>query len=913
MDQQEIEEIFGEARQVAMQLATDGNLEAALLHLDKKFHQSGMMEDYAVQGFYWRARTLILEAHELNLEGLDASFRSADFYIKSNKPIEAAKSKVAAIGLFGRLNRLNDAEDLANKLLPMFEGFLFAQILIRQNLATAYSIAGTPNRALELYKQNYVDSLSLSSYDFALLSLMEIALELERLGEYDQALKSYRDIDFKITSLDSFRPKSNFQIKKGFNHAILLLKLGRFEEGLALLDTVRGENKLTIPSDKGFVNMAEGAIRSYLGDAELAVYYFEQAIDSFVHPHDKVETYLQMSQHWRTRGRNKLLDALEITYHALEELRESEHIPLKKLILTEQAEIHLALDQRKNAKEVAEEALELSTSDDRPILRRMLQLILAEATLPQTPQQSVIDLMEITADLNLPLEQTIRAKVSLGEAFFQLGNFRSAAAAFSESLSMIQNWGRSIKGHSSQAGLMEQIREPLEYLLECLVKLQTGGLQMMTVLEQVRSQALTEIGSEAYRYQAEGELRELFDRREQLMRQLDILMRPITHRSEESTIMNQAQIGEQESNRANVLKGELVRIEEAIRREQPEPLTAEASAEQVGKDEPLPADTALLTWFQAKENLFVMVKFQGKTEYYPLDVSIELVLADWQKLFRNWLRKKHGRAARGRARDIWANLVGPVRGIIDGADKLLIVPINQLWQIPFGGLIDGALDQHVGERWELVSAPSQSVWRMCHKRQATADGILLVGAAGDPNDDDYLPAVETEIDMLKGKYPQAELLRDVSVTRDNLVSQLSQNRLVHIAGHIEYDAARPVLSGIRLHDNRYFRASDFYLRPNSLTGTHVVLSGCDSGRVSQLGTEIIGLTSSLVAAGAKSVLVSLWPIDDAATAEFMSIYYDFLHESDSPSAALRAAQIKMMHHDTYNHPIYWAAFMSLFS
>ena len=62
-------------------------------------------------------------------------------------------------------------------------------------------------------------------------------------------------------------------------------------------------------------------------------------------------------------------------------------------------------------------------------------------------------------------------------------------------------------------------------------------------------------------------------------------------------------------------------------------------------------------------------------------------------------------------------------------------------------------------------------------------------------------------------------------------------------------------------------------------------------------------------AGTTRVLVSLWSIDDDATAEFMSKFYGFmLQDNLSPAAALNATQEYMQNHDKWSNPFYWAAF-----
>ena len=88
----------------------------------------------------------------------------------------------------------------------------------------------------------------------------------------------------------------------------------------------------------------------------------------------------------------------------------------------------------------------------------------------------------------------------------------------------------------------------------------------------------------------------------------------------------------------------------------------------------------------------------------------------------------------------------------------------------------------------------------------------------------------------------------------------------------------------------------------------VTLSACQSG-VSKItaGDELLGLVRAFLAAGAKSLLVSMWWADDQATAELMEAFYGRLKAGFSRSSALREAQVSLR--ARHPHPYYWAPFV----
>jgi CHAT domain-containing protein len=62
-------------------------------------------------------------------------------------------------------------------------------------------------------------------------------------------------------------------------------------------------------------------------------------------------------------------------------------------------------------------------------------------------------------------------------------------------------------------------------------------------------------------------------------------------------------------------------------------------------------------------------------------------------------------------------------------------------------------------------------------------------------------------------------------------------------------------------------------------------------------------------AGAKSVIATLWKVDDEATAKLMTHFYSRMHQGESPASALRHAQIEVSKDERWSHPYYWAAFV----
>ncbi len=90
----------------------------------------------------------------------------------------------------------------------------------------------------------------------------------------------------------------------------------------------------------------------------------------------------------------------------------------------------------------------------------------------------------------------------------------------------------------------------------------------------------------------------------------------------------------------------------------------------------------------------------------------------------------------------------------------------------------------------------------------------------------------------------------------------------------------------------------------------MVLSACQTGLGKEVkGEGLVGLTRGFMHAGAARVVVSLWNVNDKATADLMTKFYEkMLKQGARPAAALRAAQVEMWKQKQWQSPYYWAAF-----
>jgi len=183
-----------------------------------------------------------------------------------------------------------------------------------------------------------------------------------------------------------------------------------------------------------------------------------------------------------------------------------------------------------------------------------------------------------------------------------------------------------------------------------------------------------------------------------------------------------------------------------------------------------------------------------------------------------------------------------------------------------------------------------------------------------------LPFTRQEADQILAVAPAGSNFKalDFRASRSVATSgELSQYRYVHFATHGYLDAARSGLSAIVLSmideqgnpQDGFLRTHDIYNL--KLPAELVVLSACETGLGKDVkGEGIEGLTRGFMYAGARRVVVSLWNVNDKATAALMQrLYVEMLRSKKTPAAALRAAQIQLLRTRQWQSPYYWAAFV----
>jgi CHAT domain-containing protein/tetratricopeptide (TPR) repeat protein len=309
------------------------------------------------------------------------------------------------------------------------------------------------------------------------------------------------------------------------------------------------------------------------------------------------------------------------------------------------------------------------------------------------------------------------------------------------------------------------------------------------------------------------------------------------------------------------------------------------------------------------------------------------------------------------------SLLGPVADRL--ADRpLVVVADGALHYVPFAALpvpaggvgLSDLESEPLVSRHQVVNLPSLTVLAELRRVEAgrpAPEGAVAVVAdpVFQPNDPRWPPGVPRpplpgepsgdltrlardlgidRFDRLQHAHDEAEAILALAPPAERFgalgfdanlttfkTAPLRRFRYLHIASHSVIDEKHPELSGLvfSLFDSQgrpipgILRLRDLY--DLDLPVDLVVLSACRTALGEEVrGEGLVGLTRGFMSAGAPRVVVSLWNVDDRATAALMKRFYrGLLREGQTPAAALRAAQDSLRRVPGWGAPFYWAGFV----
>jgi CHAT domain-containing protein/tetratricopeptide (TPR) repeat protein len=252
--------------------------------------------------------------------------------------------------------------------------------------------------------------------------------------------------------------------------------------------------------------------------------------------------------------------------------------------------------------------------------------------------------------------------------------------------------------------------------------------------------------------------------------------------------------------------------------------------------------------------------------------------------------------------ELRAAALGPIEQRLRGMRQLVVVPDGALYRVPFAAL--AADGRYLLEQATVSVAPSLNILDALLDR--SPDTLTTFVGVADPRAD--LPRARGEVEDAAARFGRHTVLAGEDASLPRLLASLDGADVLHFATHGELEGGGEP-SWLALTGDGALDAEA--ILDLELDLPLVTLSACRSARGSQQAGEALvnSLARSFLAAGAESVVGSLWDVHDGSTAELMGRFYESLGAGAFVADGLADAQRGMaLSGGPYAHPWYWAGF-----
>lgn len=345
----------------------------------------------------------------------------------------------------------------------------------------------------------------------------------------------------------------------------------------------------------------------------------------------------------------------------------------------------------------------------------------------------------------------------------------------------------------------------------------------------------------------------------------------------------------------------------------------------------LPPRTALLEYALGERSSVLFVITRDSFDALALPASREIALRVAQA--RRELAKPGGltqRRLKEALGDLTHILFAPAADRIVDVDRLVVIPDGDLFHLPFEALSDPAAPEQTAggalRRWTISYLPSAAVWPHLGRAVTPAWQRDLLVLADPPSTAPVdggsregfapLPGAASEAKRIAALFlPERVGLYLGEAAREGLLKESGPGasaRRLHIASHVVISTSDAADSYLLLaadppQDGKLHLREVFNL---DLAAELVVLSGCETALGPQVAGEgVLGFARGFLYAGASDLVVSLWPVSDAATEELMVDFYRQILAGLPPEEALRVAKLTRLD-DGVSRPFIWAPFIA---
>lgn len=840
-------------------------------------------QTYAVNGQFQEALTFIESAH--------------NGYLALRQQLPALRTNLGRMNVLGELGRHQEALSVGEQTIEALQNNdePNAQVLttlVQQNRGICYRRVGQYEQALQAYQaaESGMHTLQmLGPLGEVRNNRGLILMHLGRVGEaiiaFEAAIQVAEETNNKV-----------LHVSASINQGEAYLQLGQYTLSLDALNRAKAlSEQIEAQTNHHFIAL-------HRADVYQALNLYREATDDYQRAN---EAFKQSGMgHYQARAlwgmgaalsaQSKPAEAGAVLEEAITHFEQADNVPMVCGVLLEQSALHALQGQVELARQTAERALGLVRGQGWPVQEVYAHIRLADLAMPDLPAVAKHLASAETLAQNLVFPQLhYRLIQRVGHLRWQEGREDEAEILLNQAVKGIEQMRGTVAHEAMRVSFLRDKITAYEDLLQFYLSRQQWQ-EAFRVAERAKSRTLAELLAG---------MTDSFYESEEIT----------TLQAELNAIYNQFLTTSVEDNRHD-LQSRAIEIEQTIRRlhlqspKQGDPLIEALPADIQWPDN----DVTTIAFHVISDEIMAFVVIEGELTVHRQLCSVQTVQGLLQRLNIQWDRFRAAEQFIQRHITVLERSVKRVLGALYEAllapfmpklladnEKLTIIPHGIVHQVPIHALWDG--EQYLLDSFEIVYAPSAMVSRLCAERETDPAGMATIMGVVD----ELIPDVAVEVQAIANQTAHANPLLNEEATIKALKQKASESSILHIACHGVFRADNPMFSALKLHDGWLTATEAMQL---DLPGSLVTLSACESG-VSEVmaGDELLGLTRAFLSAGASTLVVSLWLVQDSTTINLMADWYRGLNQGASRASALRQAQINLR--KQYPHPYYWAPFV----
>ncbi len=871
-----------------------------------------------------RAVALWIQANAQDLlADLESAARSYDLsaqlFKEADKPLESSRTCLGYMGTLAKLGRFDQAQSVAEAARLVFVEFedLKSQATVDMNLGNLHYRRGNYLAAREAYRQAAQNFQALGNGLYAAMNQINQANMLNELDDFLGAEKLHEQARpvFEAAGLRTAVASVDL------NQAIFQYYRGNYSKAFQTFEQARAIfSSLSMPVNLAMTDLEESDLHLYLNLPERAYQLAEQAEAALTEAHMPFETARARANQAVALARS---DQLERAATLLEDVRESfasqgnetwiAHTDLQR------AEVMGQLGKRDQARQLAAEAARAYDGLGMRTKQSYAHIVCANLWADDgewaRASEELDTASRVIEDVAAPwLEPRIEAcRGRIHEGMGQLGeaieHYRLAARQTEKMMVAL----------TAEEHRTAYITDKLQSY-EALVTLYVPDEPQLAFqwAEQAKSRALVDLLAAGIRprlrIQDEMDARNA-ERLQALREELNWLYTRLTRGEAPGDSSGPVagpetwtKIQEREKEASVLWRSLQARHAEELSLLRETPLSASEVQARI------PENAAVVEYFVARGRLIIFLLTKQEVFACPGVDLVADVLPLLEELAFQFSKFQYGpdyydrhkltllRAVHDLLDRLGDKLLQPIWEKLSGVATLNIIPHGPLHALPIHALRQGG--RFLIETHAVSYAPSAAVLNYCwsksamHSPEQPFDGIpLLVGVP-----DERATQVSQEIQALAALIHGSNVLLGDDATLERVRTAAPNCGLLHLAAHGLFRPEAPLLSSIHLAD-QWMAVQDVY--DLDLNASLVTLSACETGLGhDEGGDEMVGLVRGFLHAGASSLLVSLWMVDDKSMTDLMTRFYTHWLAGKPKSQALRQAQLDLM--ELYEHPYYWA-------